>query len=51
MYNQHTRRMATTGHRNLVERGGRKALLETKALLTHKKEGTKMSGKPQHSRI
>ena len=29
MYNQHTRGMATTGHRSLVERGGRKALLET----------------------
>ena len=29
MYNQHTRWMATTRHRSLVERGGRKALLET----------------------
>ena len=29
MYNQHTRGMATTRHRSLVERGGRKALLET----------------------
>ena len=29
MYNQHTRGMATAGHRNLVERGGRKALLVT----------------------
>ena len=29
MYNQHTRRMATTRHRSLVERGGRKALLKT----------------------
>jgi len=42
MYNQHTRGMATTRHRSLVERGGRKALLET--LHTHKK--IKMSGKP-----
>ena len=29
MYNQHTRGVATTRHRSLVERGGRKALLET----------------------
>jgi len=29
MYNQHTRGIATTRHRSLVERGGRKALLET----------------------
>ena len=35
MYNQHTRGTATTRHRSLVERGGRKALLE--ALHTHKK--------------
>jgi len=28
MYNQHTRGMETTRHRSLVERGGRKALLE-----------------------
>jgi len=34
MYNQHTRGMVTTRHRSLVERGGRKALLET--LQTHK---------------
>jgi len=40
MYNQHTRGMATTRNRSLVERGGRKALLET--LHTHKK---KLSGK------
>jgi len=40
MYNQHTRGMATTRHRSLVERGGRKALLKT--LNTHQK---KMSGK------
>jgi len=35
MYNQHTRGMTTTKHRSLVERGGRKALLET--LHTQKK--------------
>ena len=39
MYNQHTRKMATTRHRSLVERGGRKALLET--LHTHKKKKQK----------
>jgi len=33
MYNQHTRGMATTRHRSLVEGDGRKALLET--LHTH----------------
>jgi len=33
MYNQHTRGMETIRHRSLVERGGRKALLET--LHTH----------------
>ena len=35
MYNQHTRRMATTRHRSLVMRSRRKALLET--WQTHKK--------------
>ena len=39
MYNQHTRGMETTRHRSLVERGGRKALLET--LHTHKKNENK----------
>jgi hypothetical protein len=29
MYNQHTRGMETTRHRSLVERGAKKALLET----------------------
>jgi len=41
MYNQHTKGMATTRHRSLVDRGGRRALLET--LHTRKKD---MSGKP-----
>jgi len=36
MYNQHTRGMATTRHRSLVERGGRKALLETMHIQKHK---------------
>jgi len=49
VYNQHTRGMATTRHRSLVERGGRKALLKT--LHTHKKTEKKMSGKNRYSRI
>jgi len=40
MYSQHTRGMATTRHRSLVERGGKKALLET----LHTKQ-KKLSGK------
>jgi len=36
MYNQHPRGMATTRHMSLVERGGRKALLEN--LHTKKKQ-------------
>jgi len=39
MYNQHTRGMATTRHRSLVERGGRESLLET--LHTQKKKSEK----------
>jgi len=39
MHNQHTRGMARTRHRSLVERGGRKALLET--LHTHKKKNVR----------
>jgi hypothetical protein len=38
MYNQHTRGMATTRHRSLVGRGGRKALLETLHTHTQKKK-------------
>jgi len=37
MYNQHTRGMATTRHRSLVERGRRKTLLETLHTHTQKK--------------
>jgi len=37
MYNQHTRGMETIRHRSLVERVGRKALLETLHTHTHKK--------------
>jgi len=39
MYNQYTRGMETTRHRSLVERGGRKALLET--LHTHTKKNVR----------
>jgi len=39
MYNLHTRGIATTRHKSLVERGGKKALLET--LHTHKKQNRK----------
>jgi len=39
MYNQHTRGMATTRHRSLVERGGRKAVIRDKGIAhTQKKE-------------
>ena len=41
MYNQHTRRTATTRHRSLVETGGRKALLETLHTHTIKKNRKK----------
>jgi len=47
MYNQHTIEMATTRHRSLVERGGKKALLET--LHTHNKKT--IVRKPRYSRI
>jgi len=39
MYNQHKRGIAATRHRSLIERGGRKALLET--LRTQKKKNRK----------
>jgi len=39
MYNQYTRGMATTRHRSLVERGGKKALVKDLANLK------KVSGK------
>jgi len=42
MYNQHTRGMETTRHRSLVDRGRRKALLET--LHTLKKEISEKTG-------
>ena len=51
MYIQLTRGMATTRHRGLVERGGRKALLET--LHTHQKNKKRKNNvkKNRYSRI
>ena len=51
MYNQHTRGMATTRHRSLVERGGKKALLET--LHTHqiKKQKKIVRKKPMFTNL
>jgi len=40
MYNQYTRGMATTTHRNLVGSSGRKAVIRDKGL-AHKKGGKK----------
>ena len=40
MYNKHTRGMATTRHRSLVERSGRKAFVRDKGL-THKKRNVR----------
>jgi len=48
MYNQHTGGIETTRHRSLVERGGRKALLETLHTHTHTK---KKSEENRYSRI
>jgi len=49
MYSQHTRGMETTRHRILVERGGRKALLET--LYTHTHTKNKFQKQNRYSRI
>jgi len=38
MYNQHTRGMATTRHKSLVESGGRQALIERDLAHIHKKK-------------
>ena len=46
MYNQHTRGMATTRHRSLVERGGNKAFVRD---LAHQKK--KCQEKKRYSRI
>jgi len=46
MYNQHTRGMATTRHRSLVERGGRKAFIRDKERhCTQKKQEEKNASK------
>jgi len=46
MYNQHTRGMATTKHRSLVERGGKGAFVRDRGLAhTHKRKGKKKEGK------
>jgi len=42
LYNQHTRGIATTRHRRLVERGGRRAFVRDKGLAhTHKRKEKK----------
>jgi hypothetical protein len=51
MYNQHTRGMETTRHRSLVERGGRKALLETLHTHTHKKNKKNVRKKPTFTNL
>ena len=48
MYYQHTGGMATTRHRSLLERGGRKALLEI--LHTHKERERKRERKRERER-
>ena len=49
MYNQHTRGISTTRHRNLVEKGGRKAFVRDKGLAhtPKRKKENKNSRKPQ----
>jgi len=46
MYNQHKIGMETTRHRSLVERGGRKALLETFHTHTHTQKKKKSETNP-----
>jgi len=41
MYNQHTREMATTRHRSLVERGGKNAIFRDKGLAQKKRKEKK----------
>jgi len=43
MYNQHTKGMAITRHRSLVERGRRKAFVRDKSLVPTQ-EGKKITG-------
>ena len=51
MYNQHTRGMATTRHRSLIERGGRKAFVKDKGLAHTRKRGKNLSKKNRYLRI
>ena len=54
MYNQHTRGMATTRHRSLVETGGRKAFFRDKGLAHAQGKGKKRKRyvrKTRYSRI
>jgi len=53
MYNQHTRGVATTRHRSLVERGGTKAFVIDKGLAHTHTQGKKEKNikKPRYSRI
>jgi len=51
MYNQYTRGMVTTRHRSLVERGGKKALLETLHAHTKKKQGKICQKKPMFTNL
>jgi len=48
MYNQHTRGMVKTGHRSLVERGGRKAFVRDKGLAhTQKRKKREKEGEKE----
>ena len=51
MHNQHTRGIATTRHKSLVERGSRKAFVRDKGLAQKKKKGKQKVKKTQYSRI
>jgi len=45
MYNQHTRGMATTRHRSLIERGGRNVFVRDESLARTKKRKNKCQEK------
>jgi len=49
MYYQHTRGVATTRHRGLVERGGREAFVRDKILEYTQKRGEKTKEKCQET--
>ena len=50
MYNQHTRGMATTRHRSLVERGGRKAFVRDKDI-AHTQKGKNIRENPKFTTV